>query len=223
MPQAVGLDVYGTLVDPLEIDEHLRPLAGERAGELAALWRQKQLEYAFRRGLMRRYENFGVCTRQALEFASRSLGIELPEPERRRLLEAYQSLPAFPDAAPALSSLRERGHRLWAFSNGLEATARGLLENAGLLGHLEGVVSVDDLRTFKPAPEVYLYLARRLERRPEEVWLVSSNPFDVIGAKATGLRAAWVRRDPEAVFDPWGIEPDLTVQDLTQLAGKLPA
>ncbi|ABG04634.1 haloacid dehalogenase, type II [Rubrobacter xylanophilus DSM 9941] len=223
MPQAVGLDVYGTLVDPLQMDEHLGPLAGEKAGELAALWRQKQLEYAFRRGLMRRYEDFGVCTRQALQFATRALGVELPEPERRRLLEAYGSLPPFPDAAPALSALKERGHRLWAFSNGLESAAQGLLANAGLLEHLEGVVSVDDLRTFKPAPEVYLYLARRLERRPEEVWLVSGNPFDVIGAKAAGLKAAWVRRDPAAVFDPWGIEPDVTVPDLAGLAGELPA
>ncbi|QYJ14942.1 Haloacetate dehalogenase H-2 [Rubrobacter xylanophilus DSM 9941] len=222
MPQAIGLDVYGTLVDPLQMEEHLRPLAGERATELAALWREKQLEYAFRRGLMRRYEDFGVCTGQALEFAARSFGIRLPEPERRRLLEAYGSLPPFPDVAPALSELGERGHRLWAFSNGLESAARGLLERAGLLGHLEGVISVDDLRTFKPAPEVYLYLARRLERKPEEVWLVSSNPFDVIGAKAAGLRAAWVRRDPEAVFDPWGIDPDLAVPGLHDLAAKLP-
>ncbi len=108
-----------------------------------------------------------------------------------------------------------------AFSNGVEQTARELLGRGGVLDHLEAVVSVDDLGTFKPDPEVYGYLARRLDRPVEETWLVSSNAWDVIGAKSAGLRVVWVRRRPDAVFDPWDIEPDLVVENLEQLAGKL--
>jgi 2-haloacid dehalogenase len=77
---------------------------------------------------------------------------------------------------------------------------------------------VDDIKTFKPNPDVYEYLVNRGGCSREETWLVSSNPFDVIGAKAAHLRAAWVKRSPEAVYDPWEFEPDIVVSDLMGLA-----
>lgn len=220
MSGAIGFDIYGTLVDPLEMNEHLRPLIGNKADRFAELWRQKQIEYTFRHGLMRRYEDFGVCTRQSLLFAAKSLDVNISDEDQQRLIGEYQNLRAFPDVASGLETMRSQGHAMVAFSNGVEATARTLLERAGVMPHLDGVVSVDDVKTFKPAPEVYQHLAQRLDRPTGEVWLVSSNPFDVIGAKAIGLRAAWVRRNPDAVFDPWGVEPDLTVENLEQLAGE---
>ncbi len=221
MPEALGFDIYGTLVNPLDMNEHLRGLVGEKADRFSELWREKQVEYTWRRGLMREYADFGVCTRQALDFAALSFDVELPADDRERLVEEYQNLRPFPDVAPGLERLRSEGHTLVAFSNGVEQTARVLLGRAGVLDSLEAVVSVDDLRTFKPDPEVYRYLARRLDRPPEKTWLVSSNAWDVIGAKSAGLRAAWVRRKSDAVFDPWDIEPDLVVENLEQLAGKL--
>ena len=221
MLDGIGFDIYGTLVDPLEMNEHLRPIAGEKADRFSELWREKQIEYTFRRGLMRNYENFGVCTRQALVFAARALGVDLSGEDREKLIEEYQNLRPFPDVVPGIEALKREGRVLVAFSNGVEATARTLLERAGVLSHLDGVVSVDDLKTFKPNPEVYRYLARRLQRTPYETWLVSSNPFDVIGAKNAGLRAVWLKRKPDARFDPWGIEPDIVAPDLEALAEKL--
>ncbi|HVF02047.1 MAG TPA: haloacid dehalogenase type II [Rubrobacteraceae bacterium] len=221
MPDAIGFDVYGTLVDPLQMNTRLEPLAGELSGRLAALWREKQLEYTFRRGLMREYEDFDVCTRQALLFAAGALGVKLSEQERERLIEEYRSLSLFPDVIPGVKALKERSLTLVAFSNGVESTVRALLARAGALPHLQDVISVDDLKTFKPDPDVYRYLTRRLGTEPSETWLVSSNPFDVIGAKAVGLKTAWVRRNPDTQFDPWGIEPDLVVTDLESLAAKL--
>lgn len=221
MPQVIGFDVYGTLVDPLEMNEHLRPLVGERADRMSELWREKQLEYTFRRGLMRSYEDFGVCTKQALEYAATAFGVELSREEESSLISAYQHLRAFPDVAPGLEEMQRRGHTVVAFSNGVARTARALLKNAGVLEYLDDVISVDEVRTFKPAPEVYEHLARRLERPVGEVWLVSSNPFDVIGAGGAGLRTAWIQRSPDAVFDPWDFEPDLTAKDLITLAEKL--
>jgi 2-haloacid dehalogenase len=220
--QAIGFDIYGTLVDPLEMNEHLRPLVGkDLADRMSELWRNKQIEYTFRRALMRRYEDFGHCTRRSLVYAARVSGVELSDEDHERLVKEYQTLRPFPDVISGLKAMKEEGHTLVAFSNGVEATARTLLDRAGILSYLEGVISVDDLRTFKPDPQVYLYLAGRLRRAPEETWLVSSNPFDVIGAKATGLKAAWIRRSPDVQFDPWDIEPDLVAPDLEALAGKL--
>ncbi len=214
---AVGFDVYGTLVDPLALAEPLQALVGEQAVQFASLWRTKQLEYSFRRGLMRRYVDFDICTRQALRYTQQALRCELPESDQGRLLEAYLYLPVFPEVVASLAALKIQGHRLMAFSNGVEASIRALLANAGVLPHLEDVVSVDDLHTFKPDPEVYAYLARRTGRAPAETWLVSSNAWDVIDAKAVGLRAVWVKRQPDTVFDPWEVEPDVVVSRLDEL------
>lgn len=222
MPGTIGFDIYGTLVDPLEMNEHLRPIVGEDLADgFSELWREKQIEYTFRRALMRRYEDFGVCTRQALVHAANVLEVNLSEEEGEKLIEEYQNLRPFPDVIPGIEAMKSKGHTLVAFSNGVEATALTLLDRAGVLPHLQGVISVDDLKTFKPDPEVYYHLARRLGADPSETWLVSSNPFDVIGAKAAGLRAAWIKRRPNAQFDPWGIEPDLVAPNLEALAEKL--
>ncbi len=222
MPGAIGFDIYGTLVDPLDMNEHLQPLFGEGlAVRFSELWRNKQIEYTFRRALMRRYEDFGVCTRQALVHTAGVLGVDLTDEDQERLIEEYQNLQPFPDVIPGIEALKSKAHTLVAFSNGVEAMASTLLDRAGVLEHLHGVISVDDVKTFKPDPEVYHYLARRLGTELSETWLVSSNPFDVIGAKAAGLAAAWIQRKPDARFDPWGIEPDLVAPDLEALAQRL--
>jgi 2-haloacid dehalogenase len=220
---AIGFDVYGTLVDPLEMERHLRALLGGQAGPFAARWREKQLEYTFRRAVMRQYVSFDLCTAQALAYVVRALAAEIGEAEQAHLLAQYRELPALPDAIPAVTHLKAVGHTVVAFSNGVEATVRALLDQAGILPHLDEVISVDDLRTFKPDPAVYAFLAQRVGRPSGETWLVSGNPFDVIGAKAAGLRTAWVRRNPDAVFDPWGIEPDITVANLHEFAEHLRA
>jgi 2-haloacid dehalogenase len=213
---SVAFDVYGTLVDPLGIAADFAALAGERAAEAAALWRARQLEYSFRRAAMHRYENFDVVTRQALESVCVGLGIPLEPAQADRLMMAYERLAPFPDARPALERLRRAGCRLAVFSNGVEATIRRLLAHAGILDLLDDVVSVDDVKSFKPDPAVYAYLERRLG--PATPWLVTSNGWDALGAKAAGLRAAWVRRDSRAMLDPWGIVPDRIVRDLAGLA-----
>ncbi len=220
---AIGFDVYGTLVDPMEMQQHLRALLGDQAGPFAALWREKQLEYTFRRGLMRQYVSFDLCIAQALQSVVQSLAVDVSEADQMHLLAQYRQLAAFPDAISALERLKAAGHTVVAFSNGVEATVRALLDHAGILPHLDGVISVDEVQTFKPNPAVYVYLARRVNRPVEETWLVSGNPFDVIGAKATRLKTAWVRRNPETVFDPWGIEPDLIVTNLDELVERIAA
>ena len=218
---AIGFDVYGTLVDPLAMSAALESFAGERAGEMAALWRAKQLEYSFRRALMEAYENFDVCTLDALRYAGRAMGIGLTAADERALLGEYLNLDAYPDVVPGIRALRARRHALVAFSNGVEASLRELLGRARVLEHLDGIVSVDEVGTFKPNPAVYRHLAGRLGYPPDETWLVSSNYWDVAGARQAGLHAAWLRRDPNAIPDPWGPEPDLVIASLTELEGQI--
>ncbi len=217
----LAFDVYGTLIDPFHMEDHLRAAFGEKAREASELWRSKQIEYTFRRALMKKYLNFDACTAQALRFVSAQFEAALSEVAQEKLLSKYLQLPAYPDVRAALDEFSARGFAIAACSNGTESAVRGLLAHAGVLERFSKIVSVDPIRTFKPDPAVYEYLAAELRTPKELVWLVSSNPFDVIGAKACGLRAAWVQRDPKRRFDPWEFEPDLVVNGLAELPRKL--
>jgi 2-haloacid dehalogenase len=215
----LAFDVYGTLIDPFAMEGHLRDAFGEKANEASELWRNKQIEYSFRRALMKKYRPFDACTAQALRFVIAQMGIFLSEDAQAKLLSMYQRLPAYPDVSGALAELAAGGFTIAACSNGTENAVRGVLEHSGILSRFSKIVSVDPLRTFKPDPAVYEYLVAELRTRREMVWLISSNPFDVIGAKACGLRTAWVQRDPKRVFDPWEFEPDAIVHSLAELKG----
>jgi 2-haloacid dehalogenase len=214
-------DVYGTLIDPFHMEEHLRGAFAEKAKEASELWRGKQIEYSFRRALMKKYQPFEVCTAQALHFVSRHLGIPLSKEVEAQLMEKYLQLPAYADVTGALQELSVQGFTIAACSNGTENAVRTLLDHAGVLGRFVKIVSVDPIRTFKPDPAVYEFLVAELHARSDMVWLISSNPFDVIGAKACGLRTAWVQRDPKRVFDPWEFEPDIVVRGLAELPDRL--
>ena len=93
-----------------------------------------------------------------------------------------------------------------------------LLEEATIADYFSDVVSTDELRSFKPNPGVYAHCLRRAGACGERAWLISGNPFDVIGAISAGMRGAWVKRTPAAIFDPWEIEPTVTIASLADLA-----
>jgi 2-haloacid dehalogenase len=221
----IAFDVYGTLIDPFHMEEHLRTFFGEKAREASELWRSKQIEFSFRRALMKKYRDFNVCTAQALSYVGAQLGVTLSNKTQQDLLGQYLQLPAYRDVPGALEHLKTRGLTLVACSNGTEAAVRGLLKRAGVLPRFSKIVSVDKLRTFKPDPAVYEHLAKQVrygkKNDKKNVWMISSNPFDVIGAKSCGLRTVWVQRDLNKVFDPWEFEPDLVIHTLEELPEKL--
>lgn len=218
----LGFDVFGTLVDPRGIGEVLRPYAGEQTDALVREWRRTQLEFTFRRAAMDRYIPFDRVTRDALVHAAAVCGVSVPESRRGALVAAWTALPSFPEAADAVQALRDAGHRCLAFSNGTPAGLDALLRHCGLAAVLDDVVSVDEVASYKPAPVVYDLLVERGGGAPGDTWLVSGNGFDIVGARAAGLRAAWVRRDPMLPFDPWDEEPDRVVGDLTELISQSP-
>ena len=218
----LAFDVYGTLIDTHGVLTALEDLVGERAKAFSNTWRDKQLEYSFRKGLMQNYQTFAVCTRQALDYSCTLHGVALSDTQKQELMAIYRVLPAFEDVHTGLKQLKSAGFSLFAFSNGEPEALESLLGNAGIRELFKGVVSVDDIRSFKPNPGVYSHFLRKSEATGGDAWLISSNPFDVIGALSAGMKSAWVKRSPEAIFDPWGLEPTLTVSSLTELADKIP-
>jgi 2-haloacid dehalogenase len=221
MPTTLAFDVYGTLIDTHGVIEALRKHAESRVVEFSRAWREKQLEYSFRRGLMQNYETFAICTRQALDYTCSQFGLSIGQDERNEILDAYRTLPAFEDVPEGLARARAAGFRLFAFSNGSADAVEHLLMHAGIRSYFMDVVSVDEVKSFKPNPGVYAYFLRRAGALGASSWLISGNPFDVIGAISAGMRAAWVQRSPTSLFDPWGIEPNLTVEGLLDLAERI--
>jgi 2-haloacid dehalogenase len=217
----LAFDVYGTLINTHGVLTALEKLVGEKAKAFSNTWRDKQLEYSFRKGLMQNYETFAVCTSQALDYTCAYYGTDMSAEQKKELMGIYRVLPAFDDVKEGVTRLKAAGFRLFAFSNGAADALEVLLNNAGIRDLFLGVVSVDDVKSFKPNPGVYSHFLRQSESTGGSAWLISSNPFDVIGALSAGMKSAWVRRSPEAIFDPWGIEPTITVSSLIELDKKI--
>jgi 2-haloacid dehalogenase len=223
MTITLGFDVYGTLIDTAGITEALKKHAGENAAAFSSLWRDKQLEYSFRRGLMQNYQHFAVCTRNGLDYVCNVMGYDISPEDRDSLMAQYRILPAFPDVKEALPRLQQDEFRLFAFSNGRKADVRSLLEQSGISSYFSDVISTDEIKSFKPNPAVYAHFLRRTGATGKEAWLISGNPFDVIGAISSGMRGAWVKRSAHACFDPWEIQPTTTVTNIAELKEAIEA
>jgi 2-haloacid dehalogenase len=136
------------------------------------------------------------------------------------VLGRYDGFEPFPDVVPALEALAGRGHRMAVLSNGSRSMLRNCLAASGLQQHVPVVISVDAVRAYKPHPAVYRLAAETLQRPIDWIRLVSSNPFDIVGASAAGMRTAWVNRAAHP-FDTLGPEPDITVGSLADLPALL--
>lgn len=221
----LGFDLYDTLFDTKGLARALQPVCAERGlqtDEVIRMWRDKQLEYSFRRGLMQRFKDFSVCTRDALQYCDAYFKLHLSAQQQAILLAALEQLPPFADVEDALTRLSET-HRIFAVSNACVDSIESLLTNAKLRHLFVGVVSVSETKTFKPDPAVYTHFLRQTQSDPEKTWLVSAHAFDIIGADSVGMRTAWVKRSTAHHFDPWGVHPELTVTELGQLVPRLRA
>lgn len=203
----LAFDVYGTLIDTAGVVGALRNLVGEDADEFSSHWRSTQLEYSFRYGLMGQYRDFRVCTRQALDYCCEVRQVDLSARERERMMAQYLTLPAFDDVTAGLDELSQAEVKMYAFSNGRPDDLEQLLGHAGIRDYFDGVVSVDEVSTFKPNPVVYRHFLQRAGARAQDAWLISGNAFDVCGARAVGMQAVWLRRNPATRFDPWEFAP----------------
>lgn len=221
MTITLAFDVYGTLINTHGVISALEKHAGNSATDFSRVWREKQLEYSFRRGLMQNYANFAVCTSNALDYTCAYFKLALSIEEKEELIGVYKLLPAFSDVKAGLAQAKRAGFRMFAFSNGTAEAVELLLQTAGIGEYFLGVVSVDEIKSYKPNPGVYSHFLRRADAVGDEAWLISSNPFDVIGAVSFGMRAAWLKRTPEAIFDPWGIEPTLIANSLVSLIEQI--
>lgn len=218
----IAFDIYGTLINPYSVGILLKEIVGNQATTFNNLWRDKQLEYSFRQAAMKEFNHFTHCTKMALEYSDQVLKTNISPRDFTRLLNAYRELPAYDQVPEVLKCLKKSGIEIVAFSNGAYDDLIALFKQANILDLFDQVISVDEVGTFKPAPEVYQLLRQKVKSDRENLWLVSTNSFDIIGARAVGLKTAWLRRNPNAHLDPFGYESTLIVDDLNQLKKHFP-
>lgn len=192
--RACVFDAYGTLFDFASVATGCADVLGAKAAPLAALWRDKQLQYAWLRALQGRYAPFWQVTGEALDYALETLDLPQDGDLRTRLLELYRVLGTFPEVPEVLRRLRGAGFVTAILSNGSPDMLDSAVESAGLGGHLDAVLSVDEVRTFKPDPRVYQLAVDRLGLPAEAIAFQSSNAWDAHAAAAFGMRVVWCNR-----------------------------
>lgn len=191
-------------------------IAGDLEG-LSRLWRQKQLEFTWLRALMDRYEDFSRITETALRTALAQLHIEATEPQIRQLLAAYLAPAVFGDAKVALNALGDFPRAI--LSNGTPEMLEAAIHSNGLESYFSHVISVDQVKTYKPSPLVYQLGPDLLHLPAQDILFVSSNAWDAAGAKAFGYSVCWCNRSG-APMDQLGFAPDIVVSSLDQIPAR---
>ena len=189
-------DVYGTLLDVdaaarEAIDTH--PQLEATWPELSARWRQRQLSYSWLRSLMQDYIPFWQITCDALDVTLDELAINDAK-LHQTLLDLYLHLSAFEEVPEILAQLQSQGHQLAVLSNGDPMMLNIALQSAGIDGFLDGILSVDSLRCYKPDPKVYELVTDTYDCQPQDVLFFSSNNWDIAGASQFGFRPVWINR-----------------------------
>ncbi|PWW28385.1 2-haloacid dehalogenase [Cytobacillus oceanisediminis] len=216
--KAIFFDAYGTLFDVHSVSEKCEQFFPEKGMQISEVWRQKQLEYTWLRSLMDRYEDFWKVTGDSLIFALKALDLQASQEIRSALLNEYLRLKAYPEVREALELLSNR--KLAILSNGTLQMLNPLVRNANLTEAFNDVISVDELKIYKPYMGVYELGTAKLSIDKTEALFVTSNPWDASGAKTFGFQVCWINRNNKP-FDELGVKPDLIVRDLEELANIL--
>jgi 2-haloacid dehalogenase len=214
--KGVIFDLYGTLYDVHSVAGLCDSYFPGRGREISMLWRQKQLEYTWLRSLMGEYISFEQATADALIFVSEHLKLELQANQRDTLGDEYLKLKPYPEVPATLATLRAQGLPLAILSNGSVNSIHRVVSNSGLEHAFDHLISVDEVKVFKPHTRAYELGEKTLGLRRDEVLFVSSNAWDASGAHHFGYPVCWVNRVGNT-FEQLGQIPNRIVQSLAAI------
>jgi 2-haloacid dehalogenase len=209
--EAMVFDAYGTLFDVHSVAARCESFWPGKGAQLSQLWRSKQLEYTWQRSLMQRYAPFSTVTREALAYACEALQLHPTKEQQESLMGEYLRLSLYPDV---VGTLKDLGKKQAVLSNGSPDMLLPLIEHSGL--RFDAVISVDELKIFKPAPQVYELAVKRLGVPKARIGFVSSNCWDALGAKSYGFSVYWINRT-KAPVDRLGFKPDAVLTSLNEV------
>lgn len=213
--KACVFDAYGTLFDFASAAAAAQDVLGDRTATVTAMWRDKQLQYSWLRGMQGLHADFWQVTGDALDWTLETLGIVDPA-LRERLMGLYLELETFPEVPRVLAELKAEGYRTAILSNGSPAMLASVVDRAGLRGVLDQVISVEEVGVFKPARAVYQRCVEVMGVPAGETAFMSSNAWDAWAASAFGMRVLWCNRYGQRPERLPG-KPDAEMRSLAEL------
>lgn len=209
-----AFDAYGTCFDINSAAMGLANKIGKDWLAFSSTWRTVQLEYTWLRSLMKRYVDFWKVTEDSLEYAMESHGID--KNFKNELLNLYKKLNPYPELKDCLKSLKSKKLKICILSNGSPDLLKQLISNAGVQELFDDLISVEDVKIFKPDPQVYELVTKKYKCKPEEVCFMSSNTWDIVGGGLFGYQTVWVDRFNKK-FDKLDYKPNMQIKNLSEL------
>lgn len=218
--ETITVDSYGTLVDPLaakkELAEHV-----ENRTLVSNLWRTRSIMYAMISNFIGEYQSFWEMLRDALDYALEYHGADVTREQRKKILSVYHELDVYEDVRYGMQALSETlGFPVYVLSNGSPEMLESMVSHAGINDWIEDLISVHEIRTFKPHPDVYRHAAARTGTPINRIAHVAGPGFDIQGAVNAGMQGVWVNRSREP-WEAFGPQPDLEVSSFVELAETL--
>ncbi|WP_436514103.1 haloacid dehalogenase type II [Clostridium thermobutyricum] len=186
-------DAYGTLFDVHSASKKYKDEIGELYNEFSILWRAKQLEYSFLSEIMDDYTDFIDITANSLDYACNTFKIT-SDKLKINLMSSYMELSPYSEVIKTLLKFKEKGLKLVILTNGSYKMINNAVESSGLKNILDSVISVEEVKKFKPNKEVYKIITDKFNVHLKEVVFFSSNGWDIIGASKFGFNTIWINR-----------------------------
>lgn len=186
-------DAYGTLFDINSVTKHYCSELGDISEQFSKLWRSKQLEYTWLRSLMDRYDNFWCVTKDSLDYALNYFNIT-NDTLKSNLLKSYENISCYEEVPTTLSNLKSKNISASILSNATPKMLNAAIKNSKIDFFIDSCISIDKLKIYKPHPTVYNLILEKYNLNKDEILFISSNSWDVAGAKSFGFNVAWINR-----------------------------
>lgn len=208
-------DVNETLLATADLKTYLAQRLDNRM-DIAEGWFTALLHHSLVESVTGSWHSFGEIAEAVLQMTAARYGIALREASTS-VAQALAAMPAYPDVAEGLASLRQQGFTLVALTNSSADLAEEQLSSTGLRPFFQQVLSVEQLRLYKPDLRVYQWAMETLGRPAAHCMMVAAHGWDVGGAKRAGMHTAFIARKGQALY-PLAPTPDYCVNDLRELA-----
>ena len=216
--KAIIFDAYGTLFDVNSAAEKCKEKIGDKWESFANYWRTTQLEYTWLRSLMKRHKDFWKITEDSLDKSMKVFNIE--PSMKNELLDLYKVLSSYPEVKETLNILKEKNYKLAILSNGTPSLLNKLVSKNNLENIFDDILSVEEVKTYKPHPDVYNIPIKKYQVEKHEVVYLSSNTWDVSAAGNYGFNTVWVNRNKN-IFDNLDYVPQNQIKHLGEILDKI--
>lgn len=217
-PQVIVFDVYETLLDMSEVERRVNALFD--SGKAYPFWFELFMQYCFVDACTGQFHDFAAIAKASMQMAASKLGKTIQEESIDDVIELLKHLPVHENVPEILSALNDLGYRIAALTNSPENVVYERMEPTGLISYFEKVFSAEQIKKYKPNPEVYQWAAKKLGVPIGEAMMVSAHGWDIAGAASAGMQTAYLKQGKQMLY-PLAPTPTLVCSSLSELAKLL--